>query len=106
MTRGSTSSASIFLNPLKIDFNMDHNAELTGVGAVEISEGPLAGGTKVTVGCLYGDPGTLLATEIFLTIDGNMTVEAYDTDWNSSRGDIALRFHRGIFNGPDPAAGS
>jgi hypothetical protein len=91
----------------EIDFNMDDNAELTGVGAVEISKGPLAGGTKVTVGCLYGDPGNILGpAEISLTIDGNMTVEAYETDWNSYQGDIALRFHRGIFNGHDPAAGS
>jgi hypothetical protein len=91
----------------EIEFNMTNEGELTRVGAVEISEGPLAGGTKVTVGCLYWQQGDVLGpAETSVTIDGNMTVEAYETDWNKSQSNIAVRVHRGIFNGGDPAAGS
>ncbi len=91
----------------KIEFNMTNEGELTGEGAVEISDGPLAGGTRVTVGCLYWQQGDILGpAEISVTIDGNMTVEAYETDWNKSQSNIAVRVHRGIYNGGDPAAGS
>ena len=90
----------------EIDFNMTYEGELTGVGAVEISDGLLAGGTEVTVECRFRQQGDTFSIYKTLIIDGNMTVGAYETNWNTSQGMLTLRVHKGIFNGPDPAAGS
>ena len=90
-----------------IEFNMTYEGELIiGVGAVPISDELLAGGTEVTVECRFRQQGDTFSIYKTLIIDGNMTVGAYETNWNTSQGMLTLRVHKGIFNGPDPAAGS
>ena len=87
-----------------IPFNMTVDGELTGVGAISLTEESLAGGTVVTVSCKFIQQGSgTFYKETTFTIDGNMTVEVYVVDWSRPEPIIALRVHRGKYNGGDPA---
>jgi len=90
-----------------IPFNMTVDGEVTGEGAVLLSDELLAGGTVVTVVCKFQQQGasTFNTGPLTLTIDGNVTVEAFEVDWGTSGSMIRIRVRKGIYTGGDPAAG-
>jgi len=86
--------------PYVIPFNMDGEGNPTGAGPRELTDRPLPGGTKVFLKCTVTSLNGERKTEtITVTIDGNMTVEAYWEKWSSTRCAFLLRVVPGRWDG-------
>ena len=85
-----------------IPSNIDHEGNPTGVGSIDITEGrpPLPGGTVVHLEChYYAYNASQKSASVDLTVDGNVTVEAYSSSWDRPDVIALLRIIPGKWDG-------
>jgi len=85
-----------------IPSNIDHDGNPTGAGSIDLTEGrsPLPGGTVVHLEChYYAYNASQKATSVDLTVDGNVTVEAYSSSWDRVDVIALLRIIAGKWDG-------
>ena len=78
--------------------NMNSDRTPTGIGAVELGDSPLAGGTTGELICFQGSREKKLT----ILIDGSITVDLYMRDWEDGSSDSAVRILPGKQDGVHP----
>jgi len=76
-------------------FHLTWDGQPTGEGAMELTDYPLPGGTKVTVKYYFDHMNGFVESRTAETvIDGNITIEAYMQDWATGGGYGSTVLHR------------
>ena len=92
---------------IRIQPNMDDDKNSTGVGAVQITSEPLAGGVCVDFAYRFyyvGDEMQRTLSDVLkeeALIDGDITIELFSENWAPTSNQVVIRaeVHRGKFDG-------